>query len=110
MAVKTQNVDPQKLVDKGAGFFITRGGKITLDQDVTRNGIPETFKYLGVLDGGVSGTVVVKGVDDKAFPISIAAGSIRQVLGKAVLTQATIDGTLYQTTATLLHWYGGVSG
>lgn|SRR5574337_282847 len=93
------------------GFFIKKGFPITFDSTaIDANGNPVTFKYVGSLVGSGAGNIVIRGVDGKPYVAPLPEGAIRNYVGTAILTSATINGTLYSTTvgASFLQWYGGV--
>lgn len=89
------------------GGFIKNGGIATLDTYITmQDGTIQFFKWIGVGTGG--GHVIVEGVD--GYPIyfpALPAGAMRPVLGRRILSSATINGSAVTTTATLVTVYGG---
>jgi hypothetical protein len=89
------------------GGFVKSGGISTLDAyTLMADGTIQTFKWVGVGTGG--GHVVVEGVDGNPIYIpALPAGAWRPVLGRRILTGATINGVAVTTTATLVTVYGG---
>jgi hypothetical protein len=83
------------------GDVCTRGGIITLDQEV-----PEFFKELHV---GGTGDLIVLGIDGNYIPYKgLLAGAFVKVLGNKVVSAATVDGVAMTTTATNITWHGGI--
>jgi len=95
----TQKIDPNSVTGT-IGVAYTRGGIITLDEDVR-----EAFKMLHV---GIGGNILVYGLDGNILPLlGVSNDTWIPVLGTKVVSAANIDGDPYTTICSQITWNGG---
>lgn len=82
-------------------FFITSGGKITIDVETS-----EPFKFLRV--EGAGDIIIATTYGGNIYIPDVLAGEWLPVVGTQVLSSATVGGAPRTTTASDIWWYGGM--